>query len=90
MEGMSKESIELCRALLKDWQSVQNVLKKLDENEDIEKLHRMILSYFSKVILNSSNKDNSIKAGIIIQAFSNNFFDSGKAGFVSKCLEIFL
>ncbi len=85
----SIESIELCRAMLKDWESVKEVLKKLDESEDIERLRRMILSYFSKMILNA-NKDNAIRAGVIIQAFSNNFFDSGKAGFISKCLEIFL
>ncbi len=81
-----REAIELCRALSKDWQSVQSVLKKLDESEDIERLRRIILSYYSKVLLNTGNS----KAGIIIQAFSNNFFDSGRPGFIAKCYEIFL
>ena len=86
----SIESIELCRALFKDWRTVVKVLNKLDESEDIEKIRRMILGYYNKVLLNPASNSSSLKkASLIIKSFKNNFFDSGKAGLSQACYQSF-
>jgi DNA polymerase-3 subunit gamma/tau len=77
----SKEAIELCRALSKDnsWKTISDILKNL--NEDPEGIRRMILGYFSKVLLNTGSR----RAYTIIKLFKDDFFDSGKAKLIAAC-----
>jgi DNA polymerase III delta prime subunit len=80
------ESIELCRALLNErnrWPEVAALLKGLDV--DPEKMRRMVLGYMTSVILGGKNAK---RAFLVIQAFRDNFFDSGKAGLVAACYEV--
>ena len=47
-------------------------------DQDLENIRRAILGYCSKVLLNN---DNPI-AAVIIENFSEPYYDTGKAGFV--------
>lgn len=77
--------IELCRLLLKkgnQWKSICSILKGLDAEP--ETIRRAVLGYCASVLL---NKD-SPRASLIIDIFSPNFFDSGRAGLVAACYEV--
>jgi DNA polymerase-3 subunit gamma/tau len=82
----SSSSIELCRTLLKakSWDEVIPKLKNL--NGEPETIRRMVLGYMSSVLLKGDNP----KAALIIDCFSTNYYDTGKAGLVKSCYEIFI
>lgn len=73
---------EICQALLKHqtWKQVSKLLKGLDT--EAETARRMILGYMTTVLLSGNNAE---RASMIIEEMSDNFFDSGKAGFVNAC-----
>lgn len=81
--------IDLCRNLLSDWTSTKQLLSKINDNEDVEKIRRMVLSYMQKVIL-GDNENKALKASLIIENFKHNFFETGKAGLVQACFNIFI
>lgn len=84
------EAIELCRALCDSWRSTIKILNKLDKNEDPEGIRRLILAYFSKVILNPSARSSMLsRSSLILKVFRNNFFDSGRAGLIYACYSVF-
>lgn len=76
--------IELCRALLhsRSWKDIAKILKSIDQ--DPEKMRRMVLGYCNSVLLNSGN---SMGVYEIMDAFRDNFFDTGKAGLTLACYE---
>ena len=80
------EGIELCRLLLKDprasWKTVAETLKNL--KGDPESTRRAVLGYARTVLL--SGKANT-QAYMVLQSFSDNFFDSGDAGLARACFE---
>lgn len=78
-----RETIELCRALLKrePWNKVNKILKGV--KAEPETVRYAVLGYASAVLL---NKDDS-QAAFIIDVFSENFYDSKKAGLVRACHE---
>jgi len=82
----SKENqvIELCRALLerKPWKVIMPILKGIERQEP-EKIRRAVLSYCSKVLLNSDNP----QAVIILNSFKTPTYDSGMAGIIISCYE---
>ena len=75
--------ISLCQALLKNksWAEVIEILKSL-ENEDPETLRRKILEYFRKVLIGGDDY-----AFVIMDAFREPFYNTGKAGLVMACYE---
>lgn len=80
-----RTSIELCRALMNPkctWPEVTSILKKIEDEP--EKVRRCVLGYMANVMLSKSNK----RAAAIIEAFRDNYFDSGKAGLVISCYEV--
>lgn len=78
-----RETIELCRALLNrnSWKTISPILKNM--KAEPETIRRAILGYMSAVLLNGINE----QAIIVIEAFSDNFYDSGKAGLILACYE---
>jgi DNA polymerase III gamma/tau subunit len=86
----SKQSaIELARLLIKPgvkWAEVCKVLKGLDDEP--ETLRYMVLSYANKIALGDSKL--VPRALNVLTAFSNNFYDSKKAGLTLACAEVVL
>ncbi len=78
--------IDLCRLLLNSkakWKKVAEILKGI--KEEPETVRRSVLGYMNSVLLSSGNT----QAYIVMECFSDNFYDSGKAGLTKACFEIF-
>lgn len=78
-----KQTIELCRLLLKPgctWDNVRGLLKQIEDEP--ESIRRMVLGYVNAVILNGGLVDRCIR---LIDCFSSNYYDSGKAGLSWSC-----
>lgn len=80
-------AIAIARALLNraTWPEIAKTLRD-NAHEDAEGLRRMILGYCSAILINGRADG---RAGLIIQCFRDNFYDSGKAGLIASCLEVF-
>ena len=83
------EIIELARALLNtknQWADIAKILKKLKEGNKLdepETVRYIILGYMSAVLLNSGSK----RAAIVMDAFKENTFSSGKFGIILASFE---
>jgi DNA polymerase-3 subunit gamma/tau len=79
-----KNTIDLCRALLKgaSWKSIAAILKLIQD--DPEKVRRAVLGYMSVVLLNSGEE----RAAMIIECFADNYYNSGKAGLIFSCFSV--
>ena len=80
------QSIELCRALLRketSWKFVQNILNGLKEQEP-ESIRRHVLGYAQAVLLKSDNE----RAGLVLEEFVDNFWNSGFPGLVYACYSV--
>jgi DNA polymerase-3 subunit gamma/tau len=82
---LSKNTLDLCRALLKrdNWKMVASILKKL--KEDPETVRYGILGYMSKVLLDKGIP----QAAIVMECFEDTFFNSKKAGLILACYRVF-
>lgn len=81
----SKNTIDLCRILMKKgttWKEVSFILKKIDDEP--ETVRRIVLGYFKAVLLNSGMPI----AAKVISAFQYDFFQSGEAGLVLACYNV--
>jgi DNA polymerase III subunit gamma/tau len=78
-----RETIELCRALLNrnSWKTISPIIKNM--KAEPESIRRAVLGYMSSVMLSGVNE----QAIIVIEAFADNFYDSGKAGLILACYE---
>lgn len=77
------ETIELCRALFtKKWKTIAPILQGLREQEP-ESVRRAVLGYYVSVLLKADNP----QAYIVIDCFSQHFYDTGFAGLVKACYE---
>jgi len=85
-EEGSEYVLELCRAMIKKdgtWGDVCDKLKKVfEESSDWEALRHQILGYFTSALL--QGKVNN-RAALVIDVFSQPFYDSGKAGVSLAC-----
>lgn len=84
------EVIDICKALvnfnMKDASRWARVRKLLSEfKNDGESARRPILAYLSKCLLNSKIDGNGEAIAMMMEAFSDNFYDSGKAGLDLAC-----
>lgn len=80
------QAVEICRALMNPrarWADVAKVVKKVEE--DPEKVRRMVLGYFTQVILGGGK--NSGRAAQIINSFRDDYFASGRAGLALSAFE---
>lgn len=75
------ETIELCRALIKKapWKSITKILRGL--TAEPETARRNVLGYCNSVILNGD----SPRAFLIMDAFSEPFYDTGAPGLTLAC-----
>jgi DNA polymerase-3 subunit gamma/tau len=81
------QSIELCRALIKNlsWGKISSILSDLKENgQDPENIRRQVLGYCQAVLL----KDNEIRVGRIMEEFIEPFYNTGFPGLVYACYAI--
>lgn len=81
-----KNVIDLCRALLgKDtnWAAIIKIIKEL-QSQDIESVRWAVMGYMSSVLLSGRRND---RAAIILEYFSEPFYDSGKNGLVLACYQ---
>ena len=78
------ETIELCRALInkKPWKDIAGILKGL--NGEPESIRYAILAYANTTLLSTG----SYEAYKVIDCFSDNFYDSKKAGLTRACYEV--
>jgi len=76
-----KTVLELCQNLLtnSNWSTIANIIKGIEEEP--EKIRLAILGYMSKVLLSKPND----RIAEIIDVFSDNWFSSGRAGFILSC-----
>lgn len=81
-----REAIQIARCLCNTnntWSDMAAILKVI--NEDPEQIRRLVLSYFSTILLSGGKL--APRAHFIILTFSENYFDTGKAGLVANCWE---
>ena len=88
-ESENPQLNKLFQALLKsDWESCSEIIKGVTETP--ETVRRIGLGYFSAMILNSKGKPNTFtkKAILILDAFSDPWYDSGKSNMIRSCYGI--
>ena len=82
-----RASIEVAKALLNPrttWSDMGKLLKAVDAEP--EGIRRLVLGYCNAILLGGGKM--APRAHLIITAFADNFFDSGKAGVTSACYEV--
>ena len=80
---------KLFQSLLKsDWESCSEIIKGITETQ--ETVRRAGLGYFSSIVLNSKGKPNQFtkKAVLVLDAFSDSWYDSGKSSLIRSCYGI--
>ena len=83
-----KEIIDLCRVLIhkeKGWSNVTSILRKLQQEEP-EKIRHSVMGYMYSVLLSGKRND---RAAIVLEYFSEPFYDSGKNGLILACYQSF-
>lgn len=81
---IQKYGIDLARLLHNPrtkWKQVAEALKHLEDEP--ETVRRIVLGFAFKVLLSGNGR-----AYLVIEAFQDNFFDSGKAGLAAACFEV--
>ena len=78
------EGVFLGKALLSgnEWNTITPTIQNLPVS-DIEKVRRQILGYAGAALLNGTSR-----AARVIHYFKNDFFTSGKAGFILACYSV--
>lgn len=85
------DNLALCRALLNantQWRDVASILKRMDKEgklNDSESIRYSILGYMNAVLI--SGKLNK-RAAVVLEAFSENTYNSGKFGITLACLNV--
>ena len=80
---LESQAIDLCKALIarNSWEKVSRILKGLSK-EDPESIRRAVLGYAGYQLLN-----NKKEAYLILDAFREPFFYTGKPGLITACYE---
>ena len=89
--GQSKDVIDLCRMLLDNrttWKQYQSVIGAL--KEDVEGVRMAVLGYMNSVALKQKDEKVIRRAVSVMECFSENYFNSKKAGLTLSCYEVFL
>jgi DNA polymerase-3 subunit gamma/tau len=85
----AKETIDFCRALLKadfQWAGLMGIVEKLDLTEP-ESIRRAVLGYMTAVLKNQPKFNKH--AALVLDCFSNNTYDTGKAGIILACADLY-
>lgn len=87
-QGMIQSStLEVCRLLLSDkvsWPSLSKAIQALEVAE-WESPRYAVLGYMSSVLLKGGND----RAAMVMEEFSEPFYNSGKAGFILACYKVY-
>lgn len=85
VEDDESQAIELCRAMFRNasWKEISSILRGI-KDEDPEGVRRLILSYFSSVLLKQENDT----AAAIMEVFSENFYNTGFSGLILACYTV--
>lgn len=77
-----KQVIDLCRALndMKQWSIIAGIIKSIEAEP--ESIRRAVLGYFTTIALNAKDKKTALRSAMIIENFTDNYYDSGKAGLI--------
>lgn len=77
------KAIDLCKALIarNSWEKVSKILKGLDKEEP-ETIRRAVLGYANRVLLNGKED-----AYLVLDAFREPFYNTGKPGLTLACYE---
>jgi DNA polymerase III gamma/tau subunit len=84
----SRQTIELCRALLQQqpWPVVQGILRDLEG--DAEGVRRAVIGYMSAVALKDPSPNKADFAAQVFESFRLPFYDTGKPGLVFACWDV--
>lgn len=87
IRDQESQTIELCRALLKQqsWDIVSSILKKL--NEDPERIRQAILGYINAVALKAKDQNTHNVCLLIYQCFKEPLHYNGKSGLTMMALD---
>jgi DNA polymerase III gamma/tau subunit len=80
------KSVELCRVLLNSnstWAQVRKILNKLEDQEP-ESIRRAVCGYATVILL----KEDNVLAGLVLEEFSSNFYDTGKPQLILACYSV--
>ena len=79
------QSIELCRALLRnaEWKEISSILTGMKDQE-AEGIRRVVLGYCQAVLIKSDNQ----LCGLILEEFLSPFYDSGFPQLVYACYSV--
>jgi DNA polymerase-3 subunit gamma/tau len=85
-EAVESVSIDICRALASStsWKAIADILAS--NQEDPEGVRRCVIGYMNAILL----KADKPKAAIVLDAFSKNFYDTGKCGLTLAAYNAFL
>ena len=84
-----RQAIDIARALINPrskWPEVAKIVAQVQD--DPEAVRRLILAYAATVLLAGGSLAD--RAYIILTTFEANFFDSGRAGLIRACREVFI
>lgn len=81
--NIESQSIDLCKALIarNSWDKVSKILKGLDKEEP-ESIRRGVLGYANSALLNGKQD-----AYLVLDAFREPFYNTGKSGLTLACYE---
>jgi len=84
IKDQEAQTIDLCRALLKNesWKRVAKILSGIQE--DPEKVRWAVMGYMKSVVLKSKNQ----QASLVFECFAEPFYNSGMAGLVFACDDV--
>lgn len=85
-EEQINQSIELCRILISphaNWKTVSSILNGL-RDQDAEGIRRVVLGYCQSILL----KADMFRAGTVLEAFIEPFYDSGFPALVLACYTV--
>jgi len=84
---IESNTLELCRILLNDtstWKAISSCVSNL-ETSDWESVRHAILGYMTSTLMSSGK----LRAAIVMEEFSEPFYNTGKAGLVLACYRVY-
>jgi hypothetical protein len=81
-EGDLKELCDMLKTPRTQWKDMARFLRAY--STEPEQTRRAVLTWFSGMLLN----DGSIRTAEVLEAFEDNYYDSGKAGLILSCFQV--
>jgi len=81
-EGDLKELCDMLKSSRTQWKDMAKFLRSY--STEPEQTRRAVLGWFSSILLS----DGSIRTAEVLEAFEDNYYDSGKAGLILSCFQV--